>query len=112
TSSTRAPSRANSGTSTAANPPPAATRCSCSTPVTFTGRSRASLRAALAQYALGDDSQGGEDIVAPIEERVKALLAAIEGTEKHLHELGFERARLLCAKGFTRIGVIADATDV
>ena len=33
----------------------------------------ASLRAALAQYALGDDGAGGEEIVAPIEERVQAL---------------------------------------
>ena len=32
-----------------------------------------SLRAALAQYALGDDGAGGEEIVAPIEERVQAL---------------------------------------
>ena len=32
-----------------------------------------SLRAALAQYALGDDGTGGEEIVAPIEERVQAL---------------------------------------
>jgi len=34
-----------------------------------------SLREALAQYALGDEGgSGGEEIVAPIEERVKALL--------------------------------------
>jgi hypothetical protein len=33
----------------------------------------ASLRAALAQYALGDDGTGGEEIIAPIEERVQAL---------------------------------------
>ena len=43
-----------------------------------------SLREALAQYALGDEGGGEEEIVAPIEERVKALLAAIEETEKHL----------------------------
>src|SRR5208282_3846517 len=40
-----------------------------------------SLREALAQYALGDDADNGEEIVAPIEERVKALLAGIEETE-------------------------------
>jgi type I restriction enzyme, R subunit len=28
-----------------------------------------SLREALAQYALGDDGSGGEEIVAPIDER-------------------------------------------
>ena len=45
-----------------------------------------SLREALAQYALGDDDEGGEGggIVAPIEELVAALLQAIEAAEKHL----------------------------
>ena len=51
-----------------------------------------SLRAALAQYALGDDGAGGEEIVAPIEERVQALLEAIEATEAHLRGLGFDPA--------------------
>jgi type I restriction enzyme R subunit len=69
-----------------------------------------SLREALAQYALGDDG-GGEEIVAPIEERVKALLAAIEETEKHLLSLGFDATRLDGAKGFTRIQALADAVD-
>src|SRR5438552_10335958 len=69
-----------------------------------------SLREALAQYALGDDG-GGEEIVAPIEERVKALLSAIEETEKHLRSLGFEPNRLIGAKGFTRIQAIADGTE-
>lgn len=44
----------------------------------------ASLRAALAQYALGDDGTGGEEIIAPIEERVQALLEGLEATEAHL----------------------------
>ena len=71
-----------------------------------------SLRAALAQYALGDEGGGGgEEIVAPIEERVKALLAAIEETEKHLRGLGFEPDRLTGAKGFTRIQAIADGAE-
>src|SRR5271155_5841576 len=70
-----------------------------------------SLREALAQYALGDEGSGGEEIVAPIEERVKALLAAIEETEKHLRSLGFDAARLIGAKGFTRIQALADAVD-
>ena len=50
----------------------------------------ASLRAALAQYALGDDGAGGEEIVAPIEERVQALIEAIEATEAHLRGLGLD----------------------
>lgn len=70
-----------------------------------------SLRAALAQYALGDDGTGGEEIVAPIEERVQALLEAIEATEAHLRGLGFDPASLTGASGFTRIGLIADAVE-
>jgi type I restriction enzyme R subunit len=71
-----------------------------------------SLRAALAQYALGDEGGGGgEEIVAPIEERVTALLAAIEETEKHLRGLSFEPDRLTGAKGFVRIQALADAVD-
>ena len=71
----------------------------------------ASLRAALAQYALGDDGGGGEEIIAPIEERVQALVEAIEATESHLRGLGFDPAALLGAKGFTRIKGLADAVD-
>ena len=70
-----------------------------------------SLRAALAQYALGDDGSGNEEIVAPIEERVQALLEAIEATETHLCGLGFDPARLIGAKGFARIQAIADAVE-
>src|ERR1700681_1249321 len=70
-----------------------------------------SLRAALAQYALGDDGDGGEEIVAPIEERVKALLSAIEETEKHLRGLGFEPNRLIGAKGFIKIEALADGEE-
>ncbi len=70
-----------------------------------------SLREALAQYALGDEGGGEEEIVAPIEERVKALLSAIEETEKHLRGLGFEPDRLTGAKGFTRIAAIADGAE-
>lgn len=69
-----------------------------------------SLREALAQYALGDDG-GDEEIVAPLEERVTALLDAIEATEAHLHGLGFEPAGLVGAKGFARIQGLADAVD-
>ena len=70
-----------------------------------------SLRAALAQYALGDAGGSEEEIVAPIEERVKALLSAIEETEKHLRGLGFDPDRLTGAKGFARIAAIADGTE-
>jgi type I restriction enzyme R subunit len=71
-----------------------------------------SLREALAQYALGDeDGGGGEEIVAPIEERVKALLEAIQETEGHLRNLGFDPTRLIGAKGFTRIQGLADAVE-
>lgn len=71
-----------------------------------------SLRSALAQYALGDDSEGGEEIVAPIEERIQALIEAIEATEAHLRGLGFNPALLIGSKGFTRIRGLADAVNV
>ncbi|MFN7991976.1 MAG: type I restriction endonuclease subunit R [Bryobacteraceae bacterium] len=71
-----------------------------------------SLRAALAQYALGDEGGGQDEIVAPIEERVRALLDAVGETEKHLLTLGFGVARLTNAKGFARIQALADAVDV
>ena len=71
-----------------------------------------SLREALAQYALGDrEEDGGDPVVAPIEERIQALLSAIEETEKHLRNTGFEPNRLITAKGFGRIHAIADAVD-
>jgi type I restriction enzyme R subunit len=72
-----------------------------------------SLREALAQYALGDDDNGGADggVVAPIEELVAALLQAIEAAEKHLLRLGFDIARLNGARGFERIEALRDAVD-
>ncbi len=70
-----------------------------------------SLREALAQYALGDNRSGSEEIVAPVEERVCALLGAIEATEAHLRDLGFNPTRLNGTKGFTRIAALADAVD-
>jgi type I restriction enzyme R subunit len=69
-----------------------------------------SLREALAQYALGDDADN-EEIVAPLEERVTALLDAVEATEAHLRGLGFEAAGLIGAMGFARIQGLADAVD-
>jgi type I restriction enzyme, R subunit len=72
-----------------------------------------SLREALAQYALGDEDEGGEGggIVAPIEELVAALLQAIEAAENHLKGLGFDPARLRGATGFSRIEALRDAVD-
>ncbi|MGI9509408.1 MAG: type I restriction endonuclease subunit R [Geminicoccaceae bacterium] len=70
-----------------------------------------SLREALAQYALGDGADGGEEIIAPIEERVQALIEAIEATEAHLRSLGFDPASLIGTEGFVRIRGLADAVD-
>lgn len=71
----------------------------------------ASLRAALAQYALGDDGDGSEEVITPIEERVGALLDAIEVTELHLRGLGSDPLALIGTKGFARIKGIADAVN-
>ena len=70
-----------------------------------------SLREALAQYALGDDSTGTEEITAPIEERVQALIEAIEATEAHLRSLGFDPADLTGSAGFARIKGLKDAVE-
>ena len=72
-----------------------------------------SLREALAQYALGDedDGSGAGGIVAPTEELVASLLQAIEATETHLLELGFDAGRLHGATGFDRIEALRDAVD-
>lgn len=71
-----------------------------------------SLRAALAQYALGDDGDdGGGEIVAPIGELVAALVQAIEAAENHLKGLGFDPAGLTETTGFTRIQGLRDAVD-
>ena len=70
-----------------------------------------SLREALAQYALGDDGDDGEEIVAPVEERVQALIEAIEAAEAHLRGLGFDPATLAGSTGFARIKGLKDAVD-
>ena len=70
-----------------------------------------SLREALAQYALGDDGAGGEEIVAPIEEGVQALIEAIGATEAHLRGLGFDPAALIGSTGFARIKGLKDAVE-
>ncbi len=71
----------------------------------------ASLRAALAQYALGDDTAGAPEIVAPLQARVAALDDAIAEVESFLRLRGFEPNRLIGAKGFTRIAALADAVE-
>jgi type I restriction enzyme, R subunit len=78
--------------------------------VDYSGMLR-SLREALAQYALGDDGPGGGDIIAPIEERVQALLEAIEATEAHLRGLGFDPKMLIGSTGFARIKGLKDAVN-
>ncbi len=72
-----------------------------------------SLREALAQYALGDEDEGGGagGMVAPIEELVARLIQAIEAAEKHLLDLGFDATRLHGATGFDRIEALRDAVD-
>ena len=71
-----------------------------------------SLREALAQFALGDDGDGGEEeIVVSIEERVQALIEAIEATEAHLRGLDFDPATLVGSTGFARIQGLRDAVE-
>lgn len=72
-----------------------------------------SLREALAQYAMGDDgdNSGGEEIIAPLEEMVAALVQAIETGEDHLRGLGFEPNLISGAKGFGRTKLLRDAVD-
>lgn len=70
-----------------------------------------SLREALAQYALGEDGDGAGEIISPIEERVQALLEAIEATEAHLRGLGFDPTALKGSKGFERIKALRDAVE-
>ena len=69
------------------------------------------LREALAQYALGDDGTDEEEIIIPIEERVQALIEAIEATEAHLRSLGFDPGTLIGSSGFTRIKGLKDAAE-
>lgn len=69
-----------------------------------------SLRAALAQYAVGDGVTAGQtEIVAPIAERVADLEQAIVEAENYLRTLGFDPARFDVAKGFDRIEAFKDA---
>ncbi len=100
----------------------------CGTIVDYNGMLK-SLRAALAQYALGDDEDGEGDaghngeggtesgeggngeLVDKLETLVTALAEAIEATEAHLVGLGFDPQRLNGAQGFERIEALRDAVD-
>ena len=54
---------------------------------------------------------GDEEIVVPTEERVQALIEAIETTEAHLRGLGFDPATLVGSTGFARIKGLKDAVE-
>ena len=71
----------------------------------------ASLRAALALYALGDDATGAPEIVVPLHERVAALDDAVTEAELFLRARSFEPSRLIGAKGWVRITALADAVE-
>ncbi|OPF64411.1 type I restriction endonuclease subunit R [Hydrogenophaga sp. H7] len=68
-----------------------------------------SLREALAQYAT--DDPGGDPVLVPIEERLQALLEAIEATEFHLRSLGFDPASLVGLSGFSKIAGISAGVE-
>jgi len=83
----------------------------CGVIVDYNGILR-SFRAALAQYATGDDQPDeGENPTQPIEVLVRALEQAISEAENHLRGLGFEPTRLVGSHGFDRVEALRDATE-
>lgn len=68
-----------------------------------------SLREALAQYAMGDDTP--DPVLVPIEERLQALIEAMEATEAHLRSLHFDPATMIGATGFTKIAALKNGVD-
>src|SRR5690606_34941341 len=50
--------------------------------------------------------------IAPVEERVQALIEAIEETERHLRSLGFDCSQFAGATGFNRIKLFRDAEEL
>lgn len=70
-----------------------------------------SLRAALAQYAVGDPGEEQPDPAIPIEEYVPALVKAIEAAENHLRGVEFEPDQLNGLKGFAMTGAMRAAVD-
>ena len=69
-----------------------------------------SLRAALAQYAVGD---GGAPttIASPVEDQLIGLVDALDETENLLANAGFLVSRLMGSKGFERLQALADAHE-
>jgi len=82
----------------------------CGVIVDYNGMLRA-LREALARYALGDATDGAQDLVGPVGERVPALDDALSEAEAHLRAFGFEPARLPGLTGFARIQALKDAKE-
>lgn len=70
-----------------------------------------SLRKALADYAEADPGGDTGDPLQPIEERIAALIDAIETAEDHISCLGFDMSRFENATGFDRIEAIKDAVE-
>jgi len=72
-----------------------------------------SLRAALAQYAIGAKMipKTATRSPAPIEDLVLSLVQSIKAAEDHLMGLGFDPMRLIGAKGFPRIQALRDGVD-
>ncbi len=72
-----------------------------------------SLRAALAEYAVGDgeDKDGQSSPAIPLEDYVPALVEVLEAAENHLRGLGFEPNRLIGATGFAKAAALGDAVD-
>ena len=70
-----------------------------------------SLRKALADYAEADPGGDTGDPLEPIEDRIAALIDAIESAEAHVIDLGFDMSRFDDATGFDRIEAIKDAVE-
>jgi type I restriction enzyme R subunit len=62
-------------------------------------------------FVVMTDRDDLDEIVAPIEDLVQALVEAIDAAEQHLQSLGFEVSRLQGATGFDRIEALWDATN-
>ena len=70
-----------------------------------------SLREALAQYALGDEGEAMKEFSRQSRRRVNACCLPRKRPKSICGALGFEPARLIGARGFTRIQALADAVD-
>ena len=70
-----------------------------------------SLRAALAQYAVGDGGKEQPDPAIPLEDYVPALVEAIEAAENHLRSVGFEPNQLIGLNGFAKTSALRTAVE-